>query len=83
MKNLAGFNKNNRKNICFPLITSATRPIPHSDEQSIPIFKQLLDIPVSVESVAKDPESEFDNEFIDFDNDADFAGYSGEPNRYN
>ena len=38
--------------------------------------------------MAKDPvleestESESDNEFIDFDNDADYAGYSGEPNRY-
>ena len=46
MTNLVGYNKKNRKNILYPSIPSATRPIPHSDENPVPVFKELLHIPI-------------------------------------
>ena len=42
MTNLAGYNKKNRKNILYPSIPSATRPIPHSDENHFLFLKSYL-----------------------------------------
>ena len=55
MTNLVGYNKKNRKNILYPSIPSATRPIPHSDENPVLVFKELPDIPISAASLAPDP----------------------------
>ena len=55
MTNLVGYNKKNRKNILYPPIPSATQPIPHSDKNSVPVLKELLDIPVSAASLAPEP----------------------------
>ena len=75
--NLVGSNKRNQKNILYPSIPSATRPIPHSDENPVPVFKELLDIPLSAASLAPDPvpeeltESDSDLASLDNDNDID------------
>ena len=55
MTNLVGFNRKNWKNILYPSVPSATQPIPHCDENSVPVFKELLDIPLSAASLAQDP----------------------------
>ena len=89
MTNLVGYNKKNRKNILYPSIPSATRPIPHSDENPVPVFKELLDIPISAASLAPDPvpeeltEGDSDPESLDNDNDIDYHECSSEPNRFN
>ena len=70
-------------------IPSATRPIPHSDENPVPVFKELLDIPISAASLAPDPvpeelaESDSDPESVDNDNDIGYHECSSEPNRLN
>ena len=51
MTNIVGYNKKNRKNILYSSIPSAIRPIPHSDENPVPVFKELLDIPISAASL--------------------------------
>ena len=56
MTNLVGFNKKNQKNILYSSIPSATRPIPHCDENPVPVFRELLDIPVSAASLSQDPQ---------------------------
>ena len=89
MTNLVGYNKKNRKNILYLSIPSATRPIPHSDENPVPIFKELLDITISAASLAPDPvpeeltESDSDLESLDNDNDSDYHECSSEPHRFN
>ena len=89
MTNLVGYNKKTRKNILYPSIPSATRPIPHSDENPVPVFKELLGIPISAASLAPDPvpeeltESDSDPESLDNDNDIDYHECSSEPNRFN
>ena len=89
MTNLLGFNKKNRKNILYPSIPSATRPILHCDENPVPIFKELLDIPVSAASLAQDPvpqestENDSDPGSLDDSNDIDYHECSLEPNRFN
>ena len=55
MTNLVGYNKKNRKDILYPSVLSATRPIPRSDENPVPAFKELLDIPISAASLAPNP----------------------------
>ena len=55
MTNLVGYNKKNRKDILYPSVLSATRPIPSSDENPVPAFKELLDIPISAASLAPNP----------------------------
>ena len=37
----SGFNKKNKSKIKYPNLPSAIRPIPHSDEISVPVFEQL------------------------------------------
>ena len=87
MTNLVGYNKKNRKNIIYPSIPSATRPIP--DKNPVPVFKELLDIPISAASLAPDPvpeeltESDSNPESLDNDNDIDYHEFSSEPNRFN
>ena len=89
MANLIGYNKKNRNNIRYPWIPSATRPIPHSDENPFPVFKELLDIPISAETLAPEPvpeeltESDSNPESLDNDNDIDYHECSVEPNRFN
>ena len=89
MANLIGYNKKNRNNIRYPWIPSATRPIPHSDENPFPVFKELLDIPISAETLAPEPvpeeltESDSNPESLDNDNDIDYHECSIEPNRFN
>ena len=89
MTNLVGYNKKNRKNILYPSISSITRPIPHSDENPVPVFKELLDIPISAASVAPEPvpdeltESDLIPESLDNENDIDYHECSSEPNRFN
>ena len=89
MTNLVGYNKKNRKNILYPSIPSATRSIPHSDENPVPVFKELLDIPISAASLATDPvpegltESDSHHGSLDNDNDIDYHECSSEPNRFN
>ena len=81
--------KKNRKNIPYPSIPSATRPIPHSDENPVPIFKELLDIVISAASLAPEPvpeeltESDSKPESLDNDNDIDYHECSSDPNRFN
>ena len=81
--------KNNRKNILYPSIPSAARKIPHSDEKPVPVFKELLDIPISAASLAPDPapeeltESDSNPESLDDGNDIDYHECSSEPNRFN
>ena len=41
MVNMAGFNRQKRKTWSYPNLESALRPVPHSDEIPIPIFKNL------------------------------------------
>ena len=78
MANLIGYNKKNRNNIRYPWIPSATRPIPHSDENPFPVFKELLDIPISAETLAPEPvpeeltESDSNPESLDNDNDINY-----------
>ena len=89
MTNLVGYNKKSRKNILYPSIPSATRPSPHSDENPVSVFKELLDIPISTASLAPDPipaeltESDSNSESIDNDNNIDYHECSSEPNRFN
>ena len=89
MANLIGYNKKNRNNIRYPWIPSATRPIPHSDENPFPVFKALLDIPISAETLAPEPapeeltESDSNPESLDNDNDINYHECSIEPNRFN
>ena len=89
MTNLVGYNKKNRKNILYPSIPSATRPIPHSDKNAVPLFKELLDISISAASLAPDPvpeeltESDSDPESLDNDNDIDYHECSSETYRFN
>ena len=89
MTNLVGYNKRNRKNILYPSIPSATRPTPHSDENPVPVFKELPDILISAASLRPDPvpeeliESDSDPESLDNDNDIDYHECSSEPNRFN
>ena len=88
-KKLVRYNKKNRKDILYPSVPSATRPIPHSDKNPVPAFKELLDIPISVSSLAPEPvpeeltESESNPESLDNDNDIDYHDCSSEPNRFN
>ena len=87
--NLVGYNKKNRKNTVYPSVPSATRPIPHSDENPVPVFKELLDSPISVASVAPEPvpeeltECDSNPENIDNDNDIGYYECLIEPNRVN
>ena len=89
MTSLVGYNKKNRKDILYLSIPSATQPIPHSDENPAPVFKELLDISISAASLAPDPapeelpESDSDPETLDIDNDIDYHECSSEPNRFN
>ena len=89
MTNLVGYNKKNRTNILYPSIPSATRPTPHFDENPVPVFKELLDILISVASLPPDPvpeeltESDSNHESLDNDNDIDYHECSSEPNRFN
>ena len=89
MTNLVGYNKKNRKNILYPPIPSATRPIPHSDKNPVPVFKELPDIPILAASLAPEPvpeeltESDLNPESLENDNDIDYHECSSEPNRFN
>ena len=89
MTNSVGYNKKNRKNILYPSIPSATRPIPQSDGNPVAVFKELLDIPISAASLAPDPVPEeltkcdSDPESLDNDNDIDHNECSSEPKRFN
>ena len=89
MTNLVGYNKKNRKNILYPSIPSSTRPIPRSDEYPVPVFKELLDIPISAASLAPEPvpeeltENDVNPESLDNDNDIDYHECSSDPNRFN
>ena len=89
MTNLVGYNKKNRKNILYPSIPSSTRPIPRSDEYPVPVFKELLDLPISAASLAPEPvpeeltENDVNPESLDNDNDIDYHECSSEPNRFN
>ena len=86
---LVGFNRKNRKNILYHSISSARRPIPHSNENPVPVFKELLNIPVSATSLAKDStlqeltESDTDAENQNGDDDIDYHGCLIEPQRFN
>ena len=70
-------------------IPSSTTPIPHCQEKLVPVFKELLDIPVSAASLAQDPvpqesiESDSDPGSLDDDNHIDYHECSIEPNRFN
>ena len=79
--NLVRYNKKNRNNILYSSVPSATRSIPRSDENPVPVFKELLDIPISAASLAPEPVPEeirfkaiqsLDNESLDNDNDIDY-----------
>ena len=89
IKSLVGFNRKNRKNILYHSISSARRPIPHSNENPVPVFKELLNIPVSATSLAKDStlqeltESDTDAENQNGDDDIDYHGCLIEPQRFN
>ena len=41
MTNLFGFNTKNKGNITYPDVRSAIRPVPHSEEIPVPVFKTL------------------------------------------
>ena len=41
MMNLVGSNQKNQRNIFYPSSPSAARPIPHCDENPVPVFKEL------------------------------------------
>ena len=89
MTNLVGYNKKNRKNILYPSIPSATWPIPHSDENPVPFFKELLDIPILAASLAPEPvpeeltESDLNPASLENHNDIDYHECSSESNRFN
>ena len=57
--------------------------------QCVPVFKKLLDIPISAASLAPEPvpeeltESDSDPESLDNDNDIDYHECSSDPNRFN
>ena len=84
-----GFNKKNQKNILYPSVPSATPTIPQCDKNPVPVFKELLDIPVSAASLAQDPvpqestESDSDPGSLDHDNDINYHECSIEPNCFN
>ena len=81
--------KKNRENIPYLSISLATRPIPHSDENPVPVFKKLLDIPISAASLAPElvpeelTERDSNPESLDNDNDTDHHECSSDPNRFN
>ena len=87
--NLVRYNKKNRNNILYSSVPSATRSIPRSDENPVPVFKELLDIPISAASLAPEPvpeeltESDSNPESLDNDNDIDYHECSSDPNRFN
>ena len=89
MTSLVGLNKKKRRNILYPSIPSATRPIPHCDGNPVLVFKELLDILVLAASLAQDPvpqvstENDSDPGSLDNDNDIDYHESSIEPNRFN
>ena len=89
MTNLVGYNKKNRKNILYPSIPSVTRPIPHSGENRVPVFKELLDIPITAASLAPEPvpeeltENDPNPESINNDNDIDYHECSSKPSHFN
>ncbi|KAL4104935.1 hypothetical protein QTP88_020211 [Uroleucon formosanum] len=43
--NITGIDRNNRSKWKYPDLASARRPVPHSDENPIPTFHQLPEIP--------------------------------------
>ena len=79
----------NRKKILYPSIPSATRLNPHYDKNPVPVFKELLDTPVSTTSLAQDPVpqestgSDSDPGSLDDNNDINYHECSIEPNRVN
>lgn len=74
MTNLFGFNKKNRKKILYPLISLVVQPVSHSGDMPVPVFKAMLDIPVSVitqfaQNSVNDELTESDSDqFLDHEN---------------
>ena len=54
---IIGINKNNRRNWTYPDLPSARRPVPQSQEISIPLFNQLTEI--------SEDENDDSDQFID------------------
>ena len=44
MVNIKGINRNNKRKWIYPDLESARRPVPHSDEVSIPVFDHLTEL---------------------------------------
>src|SRR5438132_8113040 len=79
MTNIYGINKSNRSKWNYPDLASARRPVPHSDEVPIPVFKKLPELPEDEENHKIClPEVPFDA-----DNDSDYEGSSSYPKRFN
>ena len=73
--NLRGINKNKRKSLIHPNLPSALRPVARCDEISIPVFKELPDVPNENLDVSFEEEDDL--------NDNDFVPKSSEPILFN
>lgn len=62
MTNIVGINKNNRQKWKYPNISSAQRPIPHSENVPVPIFHQVMQQPQE-DQVEKPISSQEDDDF--------------------
>lgn len=77
MVNVNGINRNNRGKWTYPDLESARRPIPHSDELSIPVFHELPELSEDEFTLSDTP-----CEVYDEGNDSDYDGKPTSPQRF-
>uniref|UniRef100_A0A0K2T3Q7 Putative LOC100197081 [Hydra vulgaris] n=1 Tax=Lepeophtheirus salmonis TaxID=72036 RepID=A0A0K2T3Q7_LEPSM len=56
--NVKGFNKKSKLYMTYPCISSAIRPVPHSDEITVPVFTKLADIDDEAHTSVDDDDEE-------------------------
>ncbi|XP_071748054.1 uncharacterized protein [Lepeophtheirus salmonis] len=56
--NVKGFNKKNKRYMTYPSISSAIRPVPHSDERTVTLFTKLADIDDEAHTSVDDDDEE-------------------------
>ena len=78
--NVVGVNKKKRKFLNYPNLPSAIRPVTHSDDIPVPVFKEFTDVPYECsEPGTYHHEEETDDE----GHDEDYAGPSNQPVPFN
>ena len=65
--NAKGINRKNRNSLIYPSLDSSIRPISHSEEFSVPIFEDLLQLESSLSNEEEDVSIDSDNTLADND----------------